>query len=298
MKKHVTLSKLLSVLILVYLVLVGIAVIAAIFLAVWPFNDADKWKEVLYDLITNIFRVILVTGSLSVIGMIFEKKLFGVFKNDLALRNAGINHIGANKSTYLDVARLLGNGISYPTKVKIMSITFNQFLHDYEDKIRQCVEHGCKIQLLLVSKESVGKFITNNEEMKNLKKGEIIKQVKDSLMIIDKINNECGGNGGHIEVRHYKDEFRNNLRIAYYDLPNCNAKINYWITIEALKNCAKDFAGAVTLYGQITDKNEDKNNIFLNYEGGFNSLWNKYKHTSSAKALRCVSLLMPTRCIR
>ena len=49
MKKHVTLSKLLSVLILVYLVLVGIAVIAAIFLAVWPFNDADKWKEVLYD---------------------------------------------------------------------------------------------------------------------------------------------------------------------------------------------------------------------------------------------------------
>lgn len=210
------------------------------------------------------------------------------------MREKGIKGIGEGRldKDSFEVRCMFGPKIfpgskKYPQTIKLLFLTGNKFLKDFQQNIIDCLDNGCKIELLLASyKKNNSDYLKRCATMfgdeQSGKVADYAKEiVGDTLKTIEHIKDNTH-NPDNFKIRFYMDEYHNNIRIAEYE----NISF-YWVSVQPISKVAIDLS--ISLKGWIsTDELEnekkakiptEENNICLASEKGFDKLWKIYEAT-------------------
>lgn len=247
-----------------------------------------EWDKIFFEIIKIGFSTLIITVPLGIFAKITTDKLFAVDVDMRKMRKLGIDGIGTGLLTLKDEELMFGTqkAKKYPINLKLMFLTGKAFLNKYKDQIVECMNNGCKVQLLLASSnEKNWDYLRRDAEIH--RKGEsnvnYVEEIVNQSLEYVKYIREKSLNPTNINVRFYIDEFQNNLRIAKY-LSENNETSYYWINLQPYSKCAKELSialkGKITNdFGHILSNTESENNVCLASEVGFDDLWNKYYYT-------------------
>lgn len=276
-KKHFNIG-LLIWLIISLVFIISIIIIAAVL------HVKESLTKVLYDLFTDVFSALIITGGLVLFIDLIKKNYFKDVVDIKKLRGVGIDKVGDGVFKRKDELKMFGTYThykNYPYCLKFMFLTGNEFLGRYKQEIINCINEGCRVQILLANPNG-DQCLTNLEKLFSVggKQENLSAQFDDETSrylkyIADHKNKYCSGS---LAVRFYENEYLNSFRAAKYTMRDCDVT-HYWINVQSLTECAKDFS--VGLKGTVesnSDGEQDKN-FFESYERGFDYLWDKYIKT-------------------
>lgn len=258
--------------------------IVLIILAIKFFNQSSDWCRILADLVTGVIYTLIITGGLGFIIELLRRKYFNDVREIKKLHAVGIEKVGDGFFKREDERKMFGTHTyhkNYPYCLKFMFITGNLFLGKYKQEIINCMNEGCRVQILLANPKNK-KYLNNLERMVQTtgKTKSLSLQYNDeTLRILQFIkNNKNKYCKGSLTVEFYNDEYMNSFRAAKYTMAK-NDVTHYWVNVQSLSKWANDFSVALKGTLESTEQDNDEANFFENYENGFDFLWNKYHYT-------------------
>lgn len=262
-----------------------ITIIILIVVLNFVFQDSNNWRTLLFDLMGDLLSAIVIGLFVGLITKAITEKLFSVQINMKKMRDLGIDGVGTGISTREDIEKMFGTTRlkkKYPCIMKIMFVTGNVFLKTFQQNIIESMDEGCEVQFLIASPDE-----NNSEYLERISyrynDGQIDYQkeiLEDALKTVKKIR-ERSKNPQNLKVRFYRDEYQNNIRISKYLIEGDHFVSYYWLNVQPLNKAAVDLSIALkgTYDNEVKDSTEEKNNLCLASERGFDLLWRKYEGT-------------------
>ena len=249
------------------------------------FQDPDNWRTLLFDLMGDLLSAIVIGLFVGLITKAITQKLFSVQINMKKMRDLGIDGVGTGISTRDDIEKMFGTTQlkkKYPCVIKMMFVTGNVFLRTFQQNIIESMDEGCEVQFLIASPDE-----NNREYLERISyrynDGQIDYQkeiLEDALRTVKNIR-ERSKNPQNFKVRFYRDEYQNNIRISKYLIEGSHFVSYYWLNVQPLNKAAIDLS--IALKGEydneVTDSTDEKDNLCLASERGFDLLWRKYEDT-------------------
>lgn len=268
-----------------------IAIIILIVILNLVFQDQDNWRTLLFDLMGDLLSAIVIGLFVGFITKAITQKLFSVQINMKKMRDLGIDGIGTGISTRDDIEKMFGKTQlkkKYPCIIKMMFVTGNVFLKTFQQNIIESMDEGCEVQLLIASPEEINReYLERISYRYNAGQIDYQKELQeDTLRTVEKIR-ERSKNPQNFKVRFYRDEYQNNIRISKYLIEEGHFLSYYWLNVQPLNNAAINLS--IALKGEyddeVTDSTEEKDNLCLASEQGFDLLWRKYEDTEQNVSL-------------
>ncbi len=260
-------------------IIVAAVVISVIVTSVVYLNE-ENWISVLTSVTKDLITAIVVTFIVGAFFKMITEKFFLVKKNDRLLRKFGVLNVGTGISTKSDVHSIFGYKFlnTYPQEIHMLYITGNVYLSTFKDELIECLKHGSKVRILLVStdKENIG-FVNRLEKIYGKEANEFSKQIDDVKKLIDELKIEYPN---QISLRFYQDEYFYNFRSAkYYDEKKGIVFYKSNINVQPFNMPAADCSIGLSGTYKDTDNNLDGNIFYLN-DKTFDKLWQKYEKTN------------------
>lgn len=248
----------------------------------------DNMNETLYNILYEIDKALVLTTIIGTITKIVSDDIISVKKNDEKMRKLGIHSIGEGRlDTKQKKIMFGGSGYQYPLELKFCFITGAVFLSDMRNEIINAIKNGTKIKILIADPLKSKDFLARMDYL-NKQDGKFgnfnnqINFVKNLVLEINEII-KTKKLSGSIELKHYIDEYRYNIRLAkYFDEKN-GIRINAWINYQPMNKSAID--QSLTVIGSfdtsdakdtqsLTEK--ESKNLVVSLEHSFDKLWDLY----------------------
>lgn len=263
--------------------IIAIVAMASVLVAIVLINvfllDGSNWSTVSIGLMNELLYALIVSLFLYILTTIFTKKIISVQRNMGRLRKMGIVSIGTTKSTAKDINLMFG-GKKHPDEVKLLFLTGALFFKDFKHHIIRAMNNGTKFKIMIASGGDKNKAYLNRIRVRYLPD-------KEEDFYTNEINNDVENRLNEIrrysihpenmEVRHYLDEYQNNLRIATYNYNNGKRISYYWINLQPPNSPA--VRSSITHRGKVdwtSDKLDMDDNLCCQFEMAFDELWDKY----------------------
>ena len=250
------------------------------------FQEPETWKNLLFDLMNSLLSALIVGLVIGTFTKVIADRLVSVQKNEMKLSAFGIQEISTGISTEKDCVELFGNSVTrkYPKEIKLLFITGNGFMKEFEHKVYKAIAEGdCIVRILLASTQSENiEYLESMEYMCPQKisyKEQIEEQTKQ---VIDRIRQRLKDKGlteriNNISIRFYRSEYCYNYRISKYVDAHGDVTNMCWLNVQTPTKDAGELS--VVLKG-ATDVDTDRcSNMFFRLDEGFDKLWDKYEAT-------------------
>ena len=267
--------------------ILAIAAMVAVLVAVVVVNivvlDGSNWQNMFMGMMNDLVSAIVIGLFVGIITTIVTNRIISVQKNMGRLRKWGITSIGTTLSTAKDIHLMFG-GKHYPSEIKLMFLTGRTFFQEFKHQIIRAMNHGTKVKILIASGDSANEEYLDRVRIRYLsdkEKGFYAKEITDVVKALDEIK-RYSINPQNLEVRHYLDEYQNNLRIATYDYNRERRVSYYWINLQPPNKEALKVS--ITHRGRVdwTSDNLDMDeNLCCQFERGFDELWDRYSPENS-----------------
>ena len=263
--------------------IIAIVAMTAVLIAVVVVNIVvlkdSNWQNMFTVMMNDLMSALVIGLFVGIITTILTNHIISVQKNMGRLRKWGITSIGTTLSTARDINLMFG-GKKYPTEIKLMFLTGRVFFQDFELKIIQAMNNGTKVKVLLASGSPQNEQYLDRVCVRYLPdkdKGFYTNEINNVVQkTLDEIK-QRSQNPENLEVRHYLDEYQNNLRVATYDYDSGKRISYYWISLQPPNKPAKDISvnhrGKVDWSSDSLDINE---NLCCQFERSFDELWSRY----------------------
>ena len=247
--------------------------------------DGDNWKNMVTDMMNDLVSAIVIGLFVGSITTIITNRIISIQKNMGRLRKWGITSIGTTLSTAKDIHLMFG-GKHYPSEIKLMFLTGQVFFQDFKHQIIRAMNHGTKVKILIASGDPANEEYLDRVRMRYLSNKEKGFYTREITEVVQKTLDEIKRysiNPQNLEVRHYLDEYQNNLRIATYDYNRERRVSYYWINLQPPNKQALDVS--ITHRGRVDWTSDNLNideNLCCQFERGFDELWDRYPPENSS----------------
>lgn len=273
-----------SLVILLILFFFMVALLITIIILNIHLRSFKDWNELLFNLMDELLSSIIIGLFIGLITKMIVNKLFSVEINMKKMRQKGITSIGDAESDREDIRKMFGCKPTdlYPYEIKLMFLTGNVFLRHFESRIIECLDQGTTIKLLITSYKDENKdyLIRTSKRFTDGTVDLVDELLNDSIKTIKRIK-QLTKNPQNFNVRFYRDEYQNNIRISKYWKKENKELEYYWINVQPISKVAIDLS--ITLKGYIDSEESIKQeeNIYYASEKGFDNLWLEYNYTEN-----------------
>ena len=279
MKK--SLSKLFYILLICLILIIGLSIVLITL-------KKEILGEALYTIIMEIDKALILTIIIGTIAKMISNDIYKVKKNDDKMRKIGIYQIGEGKLDNKQANIMFGsNGYEYPLELKFLFISGDNFTLSFKERMKEAIKQGCNIKYLIADPIESKEYLERSEELCPQSEGHYYEQVYRTLEIIKEIQQETKDYKGSIEVRHYKDEYRYNYRLAIYKQDD-NETIRLWANFQPQDKDAIDLSLGVHgifdekyVEGNTYRSDKESSSIVLSMNRSFDMIWKKYENTSN-----------------
>lgn len=262
-------------------ILIMVVLAFLVFIAVFFYTENADVKKLSYDLMSSLVTAVTVGLFTSISTNIIIKGFARVNRNNKMLSKFGVEYIGGGKSNRIDDKNLFGDKLlnRYPTEIKILFISGNGFFAKYQKHIFDCIKNSdCTVKILLVSTaQSNEDYLDRMEKICPQEKHYSIQVNSETIPTLQQIVDQLDDSKKkQLKLRFYKDEYRYNFRIAKYCYED-NTVGKCWLNVQPFNKDAIDLS--VRLDGKWDDHSSEEENVFLNLDSGFDTLWDTYEST-------------------
>ncbi len=274
----------------IILALTFVAIFAATLLFEYCFDSShSNFADIRHEIIKSLLSSLIITVLIGAFTEIITSDIIGIQRDNKKLREYGIHGIGTGTFSPADERGLFGKKGNYPKEIRLMFLSGNKFLLDYEEKLVEAVANGCDVKVLLVrpiiegkQNEYIGRYSAICQSSGN---GLDYEVCCESMPIIQSIREKSKEKNpqscGSIELRTYVDEFRNNQRYATYEEAN-GERIYSWINVQSTHKTAISLS--LLLRGEnapeeLLDADLGKKNLMYASYISFEKLWNLYPNS-------------------
>ena len=275
---------------IVVLFIIAIVALLIVILCIKYFYN-NEFINFKYEMLLELAKALLITIIVGLFTKIITDEFVRIQKNDSKMKDIGIYEIGEGKLDHKQKNIMFGNaalGCRMPSELKFLFISGDNFIKEYKDSIKKVVLNGCNVKILIADPVKSKDFLQRAEVIcpQSNEEGSYVEQVLKTKSIIKSIQDEINSinveNKGSIEIRHYIDEYRYNIRIGIYAEEIDKYKYVAWANFQPMVKDSIDLS--LTVIGKaennklVNSSNEtEAKNMVLAMNKAFDELWKLYK---------------------
>lgn len=254
------------------------------------YKYVDEYPLFRYEILEELAKSLLITIIVGMFAKIISDEFIRIQKNDYKMKDIGIYEIGEGKLDNKQKNIMFGNeslGYKIPSELKFLFISGDNFIKAYKNEITSVINKGCKVKILIADPVKSKQFLNRAEVLcpQSIEEGSYVEQLSTTTKIVNEIKKSIinnTDNKGSIEIRHYHDEYRYNIRIGLYDYGQDNYKYIAWANFQPMIKDSIDLS--LTVIGKASNNKisyssskGDSNNIVIAMNDAFDKLWELYK---------------------